>query len=285
MDRWIIQPNVLGGWDVKAREAARPSFQTSTRKEAEDWAQTASVPGDTVVVVSRTGQTLNRITVPGEAPALKPSRAPAARTKKSGPADQGKTSPKVTAEGSRSAPAQHPMLKTVQPTGPKHAAAPELPEFQRESNWVNDQLANYVPVIAGLGAAVVSREVAKAAEDGWAAVFIVTLPWSLGCAIATYIIKSYSMQFPQAVVTAAASMVAAWLIAGFLGTVLLDMVDLGINEARLYYSDSSLVHWAARVLITFALAASTKYGALAAGFSAALGVWLGLHAAKRFPAT
>jgi hypothetical protein len=64
-DRWIIQPNVLGGWDIKAPESAKPSFQTSTRKEAEDWAQTASVPGDTVVVVNRTGQTLNRITIPG----------------------------------------------------------------------------------------------------------------------------------------------------------------------------------------------------------------------------
>ena len=44
MDRWIIQPNVIGGWDVKAQKSAGPSFRTSTRKEAEDWAQTASNP-------------------------------------------------------------------------------------------------------------------------------------------------------------------------------------------------------------------------------------------------
>jgi hypothetical protein len=117
--RWIIQPNVLGGWDVKAQESAKPSFQTSTRKEAEDWAQTASVPGDTVVVFNQFGQTLNRIMIPGEAPALKPSRAPAARTRKPGHIDQGKTTlmaPEVSAESRPVAPPQPPMRVPVQPS-------------------------------------------------------------------------------------------------------------------------------------------------------------------------
>lgn len=252
MDRWIIQPNVLGGWDVKAQESARPSFQTSTRKEAEDWAQTAANPGDTVVVLNRTGETLTRFAVPGGDPV-----------------------PEVSSVSGPVAPAHQQTWAPVQPSG---SVQPASPGFLKESEQLSDWISDYLPIPAAFGTAFVSAEVAEAAKGGWEEVFLVTLTWSLGCAMATFFIIRYRLQsWGEIAAAAAGSMIAAYAIATVLG--------FGVLE---FSSDEPLGsggHPFGRVLIVFTSTAFTTYGSFGALLSAGIGIWLGYRVAQRFPAT
>jgi hypothetical protein len=288
MDRWIIQPNVLGGWDVKAREAAKPSFQTSTRKEAEDWAQKASAPGETVVVVNRTGQILNRFAVPGAVPVSEPAPAPAARAGKPRRQDHGKkkrTAPVAAVEsGPVAAPAQPPMRIPVQPSGPAEPAARGIPEILEEGESLNGWMTDFLlPIVAALstasGTAYISEEVATAArEGGWFAVFIVTLSWSLGSAMATYFLICYPPKSAgHAGAVAAASMLGAWGIATVVGVGVLEISTAELMNPK--------THLFVHVLAVFASTAFTAYGFGGALLSAGIGIWLGLRVAQRLPAT
>jgi hypothetical protein len=280
MGRWIIQPNVLGGWDVRAQESAKPSFRTSARKEAEAWARTVADPGDKVVVLGPTGRTLKRFTVPAAVRVPEPSPAPDMGTGRPGHVDHGKTTrtaPKVSAESGPVAPAQPPTRVPVQPYGPAQPAVPGFAETLEEGERLNGWIDVGAPIAAALGAAFMSPEVATAAAYGWIAVFVATLTWSLGCAMATYFIISHRLEGWNAAAAAAASLLAALAIASGLG---IGVLDIGPAELSGHGTHPVLA-----VLIVFGVTAFETYGYFGAILSAGIGIWLGYRAAQRFPAT
>ena len=282
MDRWIIQPNVIGGWDVKAQKSAGPSFRSSTRKEAEDWAQTAANPGDTVVVFNRTGKTLKRFAVPGPGPIPEATPAPAAGSGRPGHEVHGKTTPKVSVE-SWPASAQPPTRVPVQPHGPTQPSARGIPEILEEGESLNSWITDFLlPIVAALstasGTAYFSGEAATAAREGWFAVFIVTLSWSLGSAMATYFLTCYPPKsWGQAGGVAAGSMLVAWGIATVVGVGVLEISTADLTQGG--------GHPFVRVLGVFTSEAFTTYGVGGAVLSAGIGIWLGYRIAQRFPAT
>ena len=106
-------------------------------------------------------------------------------------------------------PTQHDQLK-LRGIAPQPWEAPEQPaavpadrladRLDAEGGWWDIFSSIIFPVFASLGAsagaALISPEVAAAGN--WVAVFIATFTWSLGCALATFFVKSNKLQGPEA---------------------------------------------------------------------------------------
>jgi hypothetical protein len=113
-------------------------------------------------------------------------------------------------------------------------------------------------------AAIVSPEVQSAAGKGWWAVFLATFTWSMGCTLATVVIKRSGLAgWPQAGAVGLC-FVGALVIANLIGTGVLDV------DSELAKAGNPI-----EVIIAFAKVAARTYGPVGALLGLGLGCWLG----------
>ena len=256
MPVWTVHPNALGGWDVRTDLVGEPTFRTSVRADAECWAKAHAGSGDHVVVTDASGLTLTRFV----------QRAPA-----SAPADDDRSPRQRVPQES---PAEPPDMHAALGGGKATAAGTSLRQhIEREGGHWNSLLEWVLPLGAAAGASVVSPVVAEA-DGGWFAVFLATLTWSLGIAIATYVLVVNKLQGYEAAGAVAGSLLVALGIANVVSVGVLDVMPV------LYETNG---HPLLRIPAAFAIAALLTYGYLGTLVSGAIGVWLGVRFAKRFP--
>lgn len=118
--------------------------------------------------------------------------------------------------------------------------------------------------------AAISPEVQEALDSGWRAVFLATLTWSLGCALATVIVRRSGLRGYPLVFGVSTCFIGALLIAGFVGT--------GVLELQPVEGGGPF-----NALASFVLSAFAAYGPLGALVGGGIGAWLGSRASSLFP--
>ncbi|MEZ5862855.1 MAG: hypothetical protein R3D25_01780 [Geminicoccaceae bacterium] len=121
---------------------------------------------------------------------------------------------------------------------------------------------------------LLSPKVAQGAEYGWIGVFLATLTWSLGCAIAVYWIKRYDLHGYQMLAALSSSLLVALAIASGIGFGTLDPTES-------FSSVQALQHPLAKIPASFVLAAFYTYGPVGTFLGAFIGSWVGYRVAQR----
>jgi hypothetical protein len=269
MATWVVEPNALGGWDVRSFTSAQAAFRTSNRQTAEEWIRSRANPGDHVVTTNGNGQTLARFVQPAASPLGTDDTSAGMATPQPRPARPAPGTPSVQAAFVQShRPPPSPEATSIPPVNP-----PSLSEtLEKEGGRWDDVLDLVVPGVAAGFAGAVSPVVEDAAGGGWFAVFLATLTWSLGLAGATYFIVTQKLQSWNAVGAVAGCLLGALIVAGFLGVGVLD-VEFATGGG----------HPVVGFILAFVVAAFTTYGWFGAVLSGGIGIWLGLRFAKRWP--
>ncbi len=118
--------------------------------------------------------------------------------------------------------------------------------------------------------AAISPEVQEALDSGWIAVFLATLTWSLGCALATVTLRRSGLLGYPLLFGVSACFVGALLIAGYVGT--------GVLELQPVEGGGPF-----NTLVSFVLSALVAYGPLGALVGGGIGAWLGYRTSSLFP--
>lgn len=146
---------------------------------------------------------------------------------------------------------------------------------EREGGWWDTGLDIALPVLAGAGGAALSPEVAEA--DGWIGVFLATLAFSLGCALATWALAATKVSGWPAVSTVVLAFAASVFFAAQVGEGALDIPS--IESAML---DMGGPPWM-RFLMAVVVTAFTTFGLAGTVLGGAVGVWVGLRVARTHP--
>lgn len=124
-------------------------------------------------------------------------------------------------------------------------------------------LALVATVSASGVAAMVSPAVQESLENGWVAVFLATLTWSLGCAGCTVLIKRSGLGGWPLASACVGMFLAAMAVAAWLGTGYLDLTPTTEGQNPL------------ATLAGFARVAFEVYGPIGALLGGGVGYWLG----------
>ncbi|MFC5288791.1 hypothetical protein ACFPM7_17170 [Actinokineospora guangxiensis] len=143
---------------------------------------------------------------------------------------------------------------------------------EREGGTWDTGLDVALPVLAGLGGAALSPEVAGA--DGWIGVFFATLAFSLGCALATWALAATKVSGWPALFTVVFAFVASVSFAAMVGAGVLEIAS--IQSAM---PDMGGPPWL-RFLMAVVVTAFTTFGLVGTVLGGAVGVWVGVRAAR-----
>lgn len=261
MTAWTVHPNALGGWDVKVAAVGEPVFRTSARADAERWAKEHAGAGDHVIVVDGSGRTLTRFVQHGPEPGEGEGEGEGDRT---------------TRQRAAQASAVGPLEMDAEPEGDVRTrdGTSLHQQIKRDGQQWDSLLEWVLPLGAAAGASVVSPVVAEA-DGGWFAVFLATLTWSLGVAIATYVLVAHKLEGHEAAGAVVLSLLVALGVANVLSVGVLDVVP------ALYETGG---HPLFRIPAAFAIAALQTYGVGGTLLSGGIGIWLGRRFAQRFAA-
>jgi hypothetical protein len=174
------------------------------------------------------------------------------------------------------------VLQNTRVIAPDAEAAPPPPaerpvaetwseRTEREGGKWDTALDIALPIAAGLGGAVLSPEVADA--DGWIGVFLATLAFSLGCALATWALAATKVAGWPAVFTVVLAFVASVYFAAKVGEGALDIA--GVESAM---RDMGGPPWL-RFLLAVVVTAFTTFGLVGTVLGGAVGVWVGVRVA------
>lgn len=274
MTYWNVEPNAVGGWDVRRFDAREPSFRTSQRAAAEAWARLTGPPGSEILVLDSVGHPLAQYPAPGEeaAPPQVPQSVDGLHRDSIAALFDRPTSSPNPAAAKENEPVANAAPTPAGPSPETHQHASPLEQFKKEGEWWDKGLAGLALLGAPLLAAFASPEVQQAAADGWWAVFVATLTWSLGCALSTFFLMTQQVYGMNAVIVAAGCMLLAFGFATWLG--------VGVLDLRTGWVESG--HPAVRVVATFFLAALHTYGLIGTLLGGFLGAWLGYCAAHLY---
>ena len=251
MGAWIVQPNAVGGWDVRSWSSPARSFRTSTRAAAEEWVRATAAPGDSVSVVDGRGSVLATF----DKPAVSVPRVPSERRPATPAAPPGTAAPAT------------PVLPVRPPAPPPTMSLAQ--RLEKEGGTWDSWLEWVVPLGLAAGTGFITPAFAELGGS-WIAICIGTLTWSLGVAGATYAIVSERLQGWEAASAFAVSLLVASFVA----------YGIGVGVLALDFTVASGSHPVIRVIATFAFAAVQAYGALGALISGGIGAWLGWRVAQ-----
>jgi hypothetical protein len=170
------------------------------------------------------------------------------------------------------------MRIPVQPYELPQPAAPGIPEFKEEGERLNVWIDFGLPIAAAIGAPFFSPELVKEAEGGWIAIFVATLTWSLGCAIATYSIIGHRLGLRTGFLAAVGSLLGAWFFASMLGV---GVLNIDMEELKPRGGGGHVWGWGFQVLWEFFSTAVITYGPFGTIVSGGIGIWIGYRAAQR----
>lgn len=145
-------------------------------------------------------------------------------------------------------------------------------QFENEGERWDRVIEIVVPVAGAAGAAWISPEVSAA--DGWVAVFIATLAWSLGCAISVYVLMTNNLSGWPAAYAMGGSFIVSIIVAAGLGKGVLD------SEKIMSLTQSGGGPPVIRFLFAVAATAFVTLGVVGTILGGGIGVWLGIRVAQ-----